>query len=376
MFYTVFALLLIVAVSGFPAASLAGKRIPVVRSTYKSNPALVRRITGETPAPLTSDYSGYLGPVTIGCTTFPLLLDTGSNDLWVYSIFMDDVPPGELVYDPKTGTATGDKFSIQYLSSSTDGVVYLDTVSFADFKFRKQAVGAATHGGGAMLPDGASGILGLGTGSFPVLPAGSFPTILDVLASSGELDENVFTVALMRPNEPQSFFTFGYIDKDLLGGARPVYTHVNTTGGHWEFASEYTIVNGQKICRQGNTATADTGTTLILLDPDVLPTIYKPLKGTLDSGSGQWIIPGDIPLSEYPTITLFAGDVGITLPPEDLRFVQLSDGNYVGSIQSRGDNVDTDIFGDYWLRNTYAIHRFGTAAKDFKFGVVQRKPIQ
>jgi len=374
-----FALLFIVPASGFPAASLAGKRIAVARATYESSPALARRSTGDSRASFTSGGAGYVGNVTIGATTFPLLLDTGSNDLWVYSIFTDNVPPGEPVYSPNTGIATDYRFSINYGdssrdSSTTNGAVYLDNVAFAGFNFPKLAVGAASHVGGNNLPIAAAGILGLGSGPFPVQPAGTFPTILGALTSSRILDENLFTVALMRPNEPQSFFTFGYIDNEFLNGATPVFTNVTIARGYWEFPSEYILVNGRRITRQGNTAVADTGTTMIRLDPQVLPAIYEPLKGVFNPARDEWIIPGDLPLSEYPKITFFAGVAEITLPPEDLRFGRLSDGNYLGSIQPRGENLNADIFGDYWLRNTYAIHRFGTAPKDFQFGVVQRKP--
>jgi hypothetical protein len=375
MFYSLFSLIFITTAWGFPAASLGGTRIPVMKTAYEYNSALVRRITGENAATLTSNQNLYFGPVTIGGTTFPLILDTGSNDLWLYSTLTDDVPPGEPVYNPKTGIATGDTFNIEYVdNSTTNGDVYLDTVNFADIKFTKQAVGAATHVGGNFLQSGGAGILGLGTaGSFLVSPSGSVPTILGVLASSGVLDENVFTIALTRPNEPQSFFTFGYIDTELLGGATPVYTDVDTSQGHWQFPSESIVVNGQRISRPGNAAIADTGTTRIRLDPEILPTIYEPLKGVLDTTTGLWTFPGDIPLTEYPTITIFAGDAGITLAAEDLRYEQpLSNGYYVGSIQPR--TTATDILGDYWLRNTYAVHRFGTEATDFQFGVVQREP--
>ena len=226
MFYILFGLLFIAAVSGFPAASLAGKRIPVVRSTYKSNPALVRRITGDSPAILTADSGGYVGPVTIGNATIPVVLETGSNNLWVYSDLTDAVPLGEPVYNPKTGVATNYTFSLEYGDSSkADGVVYLDTVISADFKFPKQAVGAANHVEGNVLNADVRGTLGLGTGPFLINQPGSVPTLLQVLASSDVL-ENFFSVALMRRNEPQSFF--GYIDNALLNRATPVYTNVST----------------------------------------------------------------------------------------------------------------------------------------------------
>jgi Eukaryotic aspartyl protease len=374
MFYCLFSLLFIAAAWGFPATSSTGTRIPVARAAHEQNSALVRRITGETAANLTSTQAAYFGAVTIGGTAFPLILDTGSSDLWLYSTLTDDVPSGEPVYNPTTGIATGDTFSIEYVdNSTTTGDVYLDTVDFADIQFTNQAVGAATHVGGDFLDSGAAGILGLGIGPFPVSPSGSVPTILEVLATSGVLDENVFTVALMRPNEPQSFFTFGYIDTQLLGSATPIYTDVDTSQGHWQFPSESIVVNGQQIPRPGNAAVADTGTTIIRLDPEILPTIYAPLNGILDTTTNLWVFPADIPLTEYPTITIFAGDAGITLAAEDLIVEDsLSNGYYVGSIQPR--TTATDILGDYWLRNTYAVHRFGTTATDFQFGVVQREP--
>jgi Eukaryotic aspartyl protease len=182
----------------------------------------------------------------------------------------------------------------------------------------------------------------------------------------------LFTCALTRPNEPAGFFTFGYIDTELVGSVTPVYTPASSVHGYWEFASEFAEINGQRVDRTGNTAYADTGTTLIMIADDLLPLIYGPIGGFFDDYYQGWIFPSNVLVSDIPTIVLPAGNGVVTLNQIDLVTpIAQNETYFYGSIQSRGDTT-YDVFGDYWLRNIYAIWDFGTTSEGLRFGFVPR----
>jgi hypothetical protein len=74
----------------------------------------------------------------------------------------------------------------------------------------------------------------------------------------------IFTVSLTKHGDEQSFYTFGYIDTSVLpSGSRISYVDVDSSNGFWEFPSSQMRI-GNKIVRRrtGNTAIADTGTTV------------------------------------------------------------------------------------------------------------------
>jgi hypothetical protein len=130
------------------------------------------------------------------------------------------------------------------------------------------------------------------------------------------------------------------------------------------------MIDGKNISRPRNTAFADTGTTLILVADELLPAIYEPMGGFYDKENQGWIFPANVPLSKVPTVALPAGNALVTLEKQDLAFV--SNGSWVfGSIQSRGDSP-YDTFGDFWLRNIYAIWDYGMTKDGLRFGVVPR----
>jgi hypothetical protein len=337
---------------------------------------LARRDDPEVEVPATIGRTGtaYQAPITIGSQEFLLDFDTGSPDLWVYSSFMDVPPSGSHnIYDPtnsKTATATDQTWGISYGDGSeAAGIVFEDIVEIGGITIADQAVEAAVIVSGRVLRLESDGLLGLSPGPNTITP-GYVPTTLQNLAASPQLQSELFTCALTRPEEPNGFFTFGFIDSTLLGSNTPEYTPVDSEHGYWEFSSDFVIINGNRISRPLNTAFADTGTTLIMVSDDILPAIYEPLGGFFDVDTQGWLFPADVDDSDIPTIVLPAGNALVTLDKRDLGFVA-NETHVFGSIQSRGSQ-GYDTFGDYWLRNIYAIWDFGTTDEGLRFGVVPR----
>lgn len=173
----------------------------------------------------------------------------------------------------------------------------------------------------------------------------------------------------------ESFYTFGFIDQDVIkknGGKAPYYTPVDSSSGFWKFTSASASVNGKTIPRNGNTAIADTGTTLALVDDATCKAIYAAIPGAVyDSNQQGWTFPTKTTADQLPVVTFAVGDQQFAVQKEDLAFASVSSTMVYGGIQSRGD-LDFDILGDTWLKGIYAIFdqgnkRFGAVARVEKY---------
>lgn len=333
-----------------------------------------RQIQTRIPAERSPDGFQYLVPITIGSQTFNVVFDTGSNDLWVYSTLepSSEIMGEHEIYSPtksKTAVDLHRHFDLSYGDGTeVSGSTYSDTVKLGGIVLQNEGVEAASVVTGFITNSVADGILGLGIGVDDV----GIPTFLQNLRGV------LFSCALTRPSEPQGFYTFGEIDHTLAPSSSDVswtnvITDVNINPyGYWLFPSTFIIVGGTTIQRPDNTAFADTGTTLIRLgDDNLLAAIYHSFGGIYDldlnDGNGLWVFPVK---ATVPSIILPVGDFNIEITPQDLKVDVTPNGEYfIGALQSSG-GTPWDVFGDYWLRNVYAI--FDASGSQPRFGVVKR----
>lgn len=72
------------------------------------------------------------------------------------------------------------------------------------------------------------------------------------------------------------------------------YTPVDNSQGFWMFDSTTAAINGKTVERSGNTAIADTGTTLCLVDDATTKAIYALIPGSkIDNEQGGYVYPSD-----------------------------------------------------------------------------------
>jgi hypothetical protein len=190
-------------------------------------------------------------------------------------------------------------------------------------------------------------------------------------------DQELFTCYLgswrdkYEEDKGESFYTFGYIDQEVLdrcGVAEPHWVGIDTTKGFWQFASPAASINGKVIDRGPNTAIADTGTTLALVSDDLCKEIYGAIPDAkFDEKNQGWVFPIGTPVDKLPNVTFAVGDKQFEVQKEDLGFAKVGNGMQYGGIQSRGDSK-FDILGDTWLKAVYAIFDQGKK----RFGCVQR----
>ncbi|TVY64292.1 Aspergillopepsin-1 [Lachnellula suecica] len=345
--------------------------------------------TGEVGAEDQQNDSEYLCPVSIGtpAQTLNLDFDTGSADLWVWSTELSSSiqsqGTGHTIFNPKNSSTykavSGSTWKISYGdSSSASGDVGTDNVTIGGLTIKNQAVELAKQMSTQFVQGAGDGLLGLAWGTINTVTPTPVATPVENMISEQDIPQTaeLFTAYLgswrdaSEPDKGESFYTFGYIDQDTVTatGQEISYTPVDNSQGFWMFDSASSTVNGKAIAQSGNTAIADTGTTLALVSDAVCSAIYAAIPGaTYDQSQQGWTYPSSTTADALPVVTFAVGDKQFAVQKEDLGFADAGNGMVYGGIQSRG-TMTFDILGDTFLKGIYAIFDQGNT----RFGAVQR----
>jgi hypothetical protein len=337
---------------------------------------------GEVTADDQQNDSMYLCPVQIGTPAQTLYLDfdTGSSDLWVWStelpqnIQSQAHGPNQAIFDPSKSSTfkkvAKSTWQISYGdSSSASGDVGTDNVAIGGITIKNQAVELAKTMSTQFVQGAGSGLLGLAWGSINTVKPTAVQTPVENMITQEDIPKSaeLFTAYLgswrdaNEPDKGESFYTFGYIDQTVISaaGTQPVYTPVDNSQGFWQFDSASYSINGKVTKVAGNTAIADTGTTLALVSDTVCKAIYAAIPGSkYDSTQQGYLFPSDTTVDNLPTVEFAVGDNLFAVQKEDLGFADAGNGMVYGGIQSRG-SLDFDILGDTFLKGIYAVSFLG-----------------
>ena len=275
---------------------------------------------------------------------------------------------GHTIFDPTKSSTfkeqKGSTWKISYGdSSSASGTVGLDTVSIGGLAIKDQAVELANQMSDQFIQGAGDGLLGLAWGSINTVTPTPVQTPVENMISEQDIPQSaeLFTVNLgswRDANEPdggKSFYTFGHIDEATVNGQEIAYTPIDNSQGFWMFNSTSATVNGTTLDQSGNTAIADTGTTLALVADATCEAIYKAIPGAkYDSTQQGWVFPSSTTADQLPVVTFAVGDTQFAVQKEDLGFADAGNGMVYGGIQSRG-SMTFDILGDTFLKGIYAV---------------------
>ena len=284
---------------------------------------------------------------------------------------------GHTIFNSKDSStfqvSTGSSWQISYGDgSSASGTVGTDNVTIGGLTIKNQAVELATTLSTEFQQDSSDGLLGLAWGSINTVTPTPVQTPVENMISQDDIPQNMelFTAHLGSwrdasdpGNEGESFYTFGFIDQPTLTAAGVTaseisYTPVDNSQGFWMFDSTSATVNGTSIPRTGNTAIADTGTTLALVDDATCTAIYNAIPGAkYDSTQQGYIFPTSTTADQLPTVTFAVGGQQFAIQKEALAFAAAETGFVYGGIQSRG-SMTFDILGDVFLKGVYAVSHF------------------
>lgn len=374
---------------------LLGKLHPKLGGKAHTHRVLAKKIgadagqTGEVTADDQQNDSEYLCPVQIGtpAQTLNLDFDTGSADLWVWSTELSSTIQSQgkshNIFNPKKSTTfktqSGSKWQISYGdSSSASGTVGTDNVTLGGLKITGQAIELANKMSDQFIQGTGDGLLGLAFGSINTVTPTPVATPVENMITQQDIPagSELFTAKLgswrdaNEPDKGESFYTFGFIDDATVqaSGAEIAYTPVDSSQGFWMFDSTSATVNGTTVDQSGNTAIADTGTTLALVSDATCKAIYDAIPGsTYDQTQQGYVFPSSTTADQLPVVTFAVGSTQFAVQKEDLGFADAGNGMVYGGIQSRG-SMTFDILGDTFLKGIYAIFDQGNK----RFGAVPR----
>lgn len=277
---------------------------------------------------------------------------------------------GHTIFDYKTSTSfvnsAQSSWKISYGdNSSASGTVGTDNVTLGGLTIKAQSIELAKSISAQFQQGTGDGLLGLAWGSINTVTPTPVKTPVDNLIAQDDIKQSaeLFTAKLgswrdaNEPDKGAGFYTFGYIDQPtvLASGQEVYYTPVDNSQGFWMFNSASSTVNGQTVAQSGNTAIADTGTTLALVSDKVCEAIYAAIPGaTYDQTQQGWVFPSATTAAQLPVVTFAVGDKQFAVQKEDLGFADAGNGNVYGGIQSRG-SMTFDILGDTFLKGIYAV---------------------
>ncbi len=266
------------------AASPATAAVPSTSTGGAGNGTGVGEVTA---TPEASDVE-FLSPVQIGGQTLNMDFDSGSSDLWVFNTQLPQAAQaGHMNFDP-TNSPTfqmvqGATFSISYGDGSgAAGNVGTDTVNIGGATVTSQAVELATAVSGSFVQDVQSnGLVGLAFSKLNTVKPTKQKTFFDNAMPT--LAEPVFTADLKAGTA--GVYEFGAIDTTKFNGPLS-WAPINTTSGFWQFSStRFSVNNGAQMTEAGGQAIADTGTTLMLVNPAVVNMYYSTVSGAVNNAS-------------------------------------------------------------------------------------------
>lgn len=191
---------------------------------------------------------------------------------------------------------SGASFDVSYGDdSSTSGVVGTDNVKIGTITVVGQAVELPSTVSTQFSGDtNSDGIVGLGFSQFgnSIRPS-PMPTFFENAAP--KLKEHVFTANLKVGSPGQ--YEFGTIDGSAYR-APLAYATVNSSGGLWQFDLSQYAVAGDTYEGVTSPAIADTGSSLLMLDPAIVNNYYAQVPTSTDDLQGK-IFPCDTALPDF-----------------------------------------------------------------------------
>lgn len=288
----------------------------------------------------------------------------------VYSwVFSTDMPSsqasGHTAFNPSKSSSwsalSGYTWQISYGDSSTaSGTVGTDIVNIGGATVTKQAVELATQVSSSFTQDTANdGLVGLGFSIINTVQPQQQKTWLENI--QGQLEQPVFTADLGA-----NTYEFGTIDSSKYTGDVH-FTTIDSSMGFWQFSSpSYSVGGKTSACSTCDPAIADTGTSLIIMDDDIVTAYYQQVSGaSLDQTQGGYVFPCGTILPQFGIA--IGSDFVATVEGTDMSYAEVSQGTCLGALQPNGGN-GIQILGDAFLKNYFAVFdagnkSFGVAAK-------------
>ncbi|KAF8903100.1 aspartic peptidase domain-containing protein [Gymnopilus junonius] len=353
------------------------------------NPSPSSALQRRSPVPIKDiGNAQYVSNLTIAGVTLPVLLDTGSSDLWVH--FPNSPPTSSM-------TDLGKSITLAYAVGNAPGEIVASTVQLANTTVNNQAylfVNDTSKFTANINAQGYSGLLGLGPNEGSMIQkkinGDAGDNLLQNIFQQDKATDNYITVMLNRINDPGTTLTGQFTISEVV----PEFSNVTSmpkldvetvnrllkSDQHWQALTDKdqgvigpdgspiqmsSIVpkapDGQYV------AVLDSGYTFSQVPRAMSDAIYGRVQGAYYDTTNQWWV---IPCGQYLNVSFNFGGHNFPIHPLDLvddNFAQLdSTGKKVciGSFQpitsafSLLGSYDM-ILGMSFLRSAYVLLNYG-----------------
>ncbi|KAA1469688.1 acid protease [Dentipellis sp. KUC8613] len=322
----------------------------------------------------------YIGNITLGGAPFPVVLDTGSSDLWV---------AGNV---PNTQDAGKKAIQLSYAIGQAKGVINYASLGFDNFTVDKQAYVLVTDTSTFstnIQAQGYSGLIGLGPNSGSVIyqkiDDHSADNPLFRIFGEDKTTQNYISVLLDRQGDPTESYTGQFTISELVPGFENITSQPKLTvkdvptltdaDQHWAVLTDQDGVIGPdgevmqidsivpRVPDKKLVAVLDSGFSFPQVPREMSDAIYGRVQGAVYNTKMEiWTIPCDQELN----ITFIFGGVKFPMHPLDMSLPGFDVGTNmcVGTFQpitsafSLLGEYDV-ILGMAFLRNAYALIDFG-----------------
>ncbi|THH16343.1 hypothetical protein EUX98_g9313 [Antrodiella citrinella] len=250
--------------------------------------ARVEALQRRTNIATTNELFSYIVNITVGDppTEYSLILDTGSSNTWVGA--------GTPYTPTSTSNQTGNSVAFTYGSGDFSGTEFIDRVDLGNgLVILQQGLGVANETDDF---EGVDGILGVGpvdltVGSLSPDSVTPIPTVTDNLFAQGTIPENLVAISFEPPSsstDTNGVVTFGGVDSSKFTGDIHFTprTQVHNSTLWWGIDQTLTYGNSTPIFAESTAGIVDTGTSLLLLNPDGFAAYQEAAGGVLDDNTG------------------------------------------------------------------------------------------
>ncbi|GAA5873045.1 hypothetical protein JCM16303_006924 [Sporobolomyces ruberrimus] len=303
-----------------------------------------------------SDNTIWTGSLTIGTPSqgFQINFDTGSADLWVPSTVCNSAAcNSHTKYNPSKSSTSksvpNKKLSITYGDgSSTQGVVYSDTITLGGMTINSQVFGAATALSSDFASDPYDGLMGMAFSSISTLGT---PTVFETLTTQAKLFANQFSFYLASTGS--QLFLGGMDSSKIKFGSTKYYPVTNA--GYWLLDAKVNVA-GVPVSSLGKfSAIVDTGTSVIVAPTADAAAFWAKVPNSGVYGSGYYTYDCASPPSvSFSFGSTFAEQWGVSGSSWNLGKVSAGSSRCVGAIVGADIGISGWVLGDAFLENVYA----------------------
>jgi hypothetical protein len=298
-----------------------------------------------------------------------VMLDTGSSDLWVYGVAMQNMPRFDSSKS-QTWHNNNTQFRIRYVTGSAKGKWGTDTVTINNAHIHRQSFAVVTTGTQLQNVPGLMGVGLIGLESVGTPLSSRYVNVPTNLFYQGYIRSPTYSLYLDDPDSKSGSIVFGGIDHAKYEGQLYSVPRVDP----FNYEIRINSINATKFKTSAFNAVLDSGTTLGLLPNSILNKFESGFRLHHDVLNRYYYldskekIPDEVVKFDFSGAVFSVKLASLFVKSENLG---LGKGRNVLGFTSSEDSGGAVIFGDVFLRNFYVVYdaghpQIGLALASFK----------